>query len=419
MPLSFALGVNIMASYRKRGKNSWQLVLNYGFDALGNRIQPTKTIRVTDPAILRAPKRLEEHLRDEIAKFKMEYELGASKPEARISFKQLTEEWLRKHVDVNLEEKTKENYRFQLKRRILPYFERKWLDEINTRHLSDFLVYLRSPEARKRGEGPLKSATIVFNYRVLKSIFRFAMAEKYIKENPMDGVRKPKEDDVQEMKVYDEKEIKELIVALENEPPHIRIMVLLAVIGGMRRSEIAGLEWPNVDLEKGIIHVKQAITMNIDGKPVIKRPKSKNSVRRISIPEMFVEELKAYKDEQQKNQEGIELWEGRQFLFAHPDGKPVHPKRLTHWWDRFHKRHNLKHIRFHDLRHTSVSWLIYKKIHSEAIARRVGHKNEKMLQIYGHIFKSVEREAAATFDDILAIQKKENDSKTDHSLPTS
>lgn len=389
-----------MGFYKKRGENSYLLTLEYPRDAEGNRVRPTKTIRVTDPALLRAPKRLEEHLKHELALFKIEYESGSKHKDARVSFKQFTDEWLRKHVDT-LEAKTQENYKLQLKNRILPYFGRMWLDDVSTRRVNDFLVHLRSPEARMDGKGPLKSATIVFNFRVLKSIFRLALEEGYIETNPMDGVRKPKEDDIKEMEVYDEHEIKELFAALEDEPPHIRLLVLLAVTTGMRRGEMTGLEWSRVNLEEGYLRVEQSIPKTIESKPVIKGPKNKVSVRRITLPEAMVEELREYKAE------NVRPWEGHEFVFSHPDGKPLHPKRLTAWWIAFHQRHGLKPIRLHDLRHTSVSWMIYKKIHPEAIARRTGHKNEKMQSIYGHIFKSVEQETAAAFNDMLRKPEQE------------
>ncbi|MFC3797941.1 tyrosine recombinase XerC [Cohnella sp. GCM10012308] len=396
-----------MSSWRKRGENSYLLILEYGRDAAGNRIQPTKTIRVTDPALLRAPKRLEAHLQHELSLFKLEYESGSKHKDARVSFKQFTDEWLVKHVDT-LEAKTQTNYRLQLKNRILPFFERMWLEDVNTRKVNDFLVHLRSPAARRDGMGPLKSATIVYNYRVLKSIFRLALEEGYIETNPMTGVRKPKEDDLKEMEVYDENEIKQLFAALEDEPPHIRLMVLLAVTTGMRRGEMTGLEWSRVNLEEGYLRVEQSITKTVNSKPLIKGPKNKTSYRRITLPEAIVEELREYKVE------NVRTWEGHDFVFNHADGKPLHPNRLTKWWIDFHRRHGLKPIRLHDLRHTSVSWMIYKKIHPEAIARRTGHKNSKMQEIYGHIFKSVEQETAAAFNDMM----KRPEPETVHELST-
>lgn len=398
-----------MGHYKQRGENSWLLVLELGRDALGVRNRPTKTIRIDDPAILRAPKRLDDYLKDQLVLFKQECLQGSATGPAKIGFFELVEDWEKKHVLVHLAEKTQENYTFHVNARILPHFERKWIDEITTRFISDYLHGLRSPNARIDGKGPVKSATIVYNYRVLKSIFKFAVAEKYLMVNPMIGISKPPEDDVKEMEVYDEKEIVELFLALEEEDIEIRVMVLLAVTTALRRGEIDGLEWSRIDLDNAVLFVKQTIPKFKDGQPVLKGPKRKSSVRRISLSETLVEELRNFKEylDNQRKEVG-DAWIGgnQDFLFRHSNGIPLSPNRLTKRWIEFHRRHNLKPIRLHDLRHTSVSWLIFKKVHSETIAKMVGHKNTKMLSIYGHIFDSVSQAAAATFDEIPMPKKK-------------
>jgi integrase len=184
---------------------------------------------------------------------------------------------------------------------------------------------------------------------------------------------------------------------------------MLAVTTGLRRGELAGLEWKNIDLERGTLEVKTTIPKIKDGEPVIKGPKNKKSARKIALSASVVQELEDFKSEWRKARFQIEdKWEGGkyEFLFCALNGKPHDPQRLTKRWIEFHRSHNLKPIRLHDLRHTSVSWMIFKKVHSEAIAKRVGHSNTKMMEIYGHIFESVDKAAASVFDDIVVPLKK-------------
>jgi len=397
-------------SFRKRGENSYQLTVELGYNAQGKRNQVRKTIVVDDPSLLRAPKRLEEHLNNELAKYKIEVEAGAYIRPEKMKFAAFIEEFDSKFVEVELEEKTKDNYRFQVKKRIIPYFGHMHMEQIKTMHINDYFDYLRKPEARTDGKaGPLGSATLVYNYRVLRSIFSKAVEWRVIKDNPMTGVSKPKENDIKEMEVYNEREIANLFEALEGEPLHLRVLVMLAVTTGMRRGEMAGLEWKHVDLEHGTLEIKKTIPKLKDGQPVIKGPKNKKSARKIALPPSVVKELEEYRSEWRKARFQIEdKWEGGQyeFLFCNLDGKPYDPQRLTKRWIEFHRRHGLKPIRFHDLRHTSVSWMIFKKVHSEAIAKRVGHSNTKMLEIYGHIFESVDKAAAGVFDEIVVPIRK-------------
>ncbi|MNX80763.1 putative prophage phiRv2 integrase [compost metagenome] len=399
-----------MPSIQKRGERSWRLIAELGYDANGKRIQEKKTIKVDDPALLRAPKRLQNYLDAELIKFQLEVEAGKYIKPEKMTFESFVEKWLAKFVEAELQETTKDNYRHQTNSRILPYFRHMHMEQIKTLHITDFLDSLRKPGGRFDGSSkPLGSATIVYNYRVLRSIFSKAVEWKVIKENPMSGVKKPKEDDVKEMEVYDEKEIADLFRALETEPLHISVFIMLAITTGMRRGEMAGLEWKHIDLKEGTLSIEQTIPKLKNGMPVIKGPKNKKSVRKIALSASLVEELRAYYTEWRKNRlKHADKWRGgtQEFLFCRTDGTPSDPQRMTKRWIAFHRKHELKPIRLHDLRHTSVSWMIFKKVHSQVIARRVGHSNLKMMEIYGHIFESVDKAAAGVFDDMATVIKK-------------
>lgn len=387
---------------RKRGKNSWLFTVDVGQEANGKIIREFKTVKVTDPALLRAPKRLQEHLEAELTVFKLAALSGSYRRPEKLLMSQFLKEWENSFVNVFLEEKTKVSYLFHTKKRIEPHFGHMYMDQIKTMHILKFIEKLRAPNARLDGSGPLKSASLVYNYRVLKSIFTKAMEWKIITDNPMSGVKKPKEDDVKEMEVYNEKEIKQLFEALEFESLQLRTFVTLAITTGMRRGEIAGLEWSKIELDRGHLYITQSIPKLKDKEPILKPPKN-GKTRKIALSESTLEELRLLHAEREIEKSDLpDQWAdgNHSFVFCHPDGMPYNPQWYTKKWTDFHRRHQLKPIRLHDLRHTSVSWMIYKKIHSEAIAKRVGHSNIKMLEIYGHIFESVDQAAAAAFDDI-------------------
>lgn len=399
-----------MGSVQARGKNSWRLVAELGYDAKGKRVQERKSITVDDPALLRAPVRLQRYLDLELSKFQMECEAGTYVRPERMSFETLVEKWITSFVNKHLEEKTKEGYLYQVKTRILPRFGHMYADDIKQMHINDYLDYLETPEARLDGKGiPLGSATIVYNYRVLRSIFSKGVEWKILKASPMIGIKKPKEDDIKEMEFYDENEINTLIQALDGEPLHLRALIILAVTTGLRRAELAGLEWKYIDLETGVLEVKQTIPKLLNGEPVIKGPKNKKSLRRLALSSSVIIELKAFNLEWRKERLQIaDKWEAGkyEFLFCHLNGKPHDPQRLTKRWIDFHRNHNLKPIRLQDLRHTNISFQIYKKVQPAAIAKRAGHTNQKMQEIYGHIFESVDRAAAHAIDDMMAPKQK-------------
>lgn len=164
-----------------------------------------------------------------------------------------------------------------------------------------------------------------------------AQGKRVIKDNPMNGVKKPKEKATREIEVYDEHEVQQLTNALEKEPLRFKVLVMLALITGMRRGELVGLEWKHVDLNEGIIHIKQSIPIAADGVPVIKTSKTKNSVRQISLPASMVDLLKKYRVHYlQEKMKLLDRWdegneEKREFVFSNPDGKPIYFSRPTKW----------------------------------------------------------------------------------------
>jgi integrase len=107
----------------------------------------------------------------------------------------------------------------------------------------------------------------------------------------MDGIQKPKETDVKEMQYYNEQEISALFEALKDEPLRLRAQIMIAVTTGLRRAEVAGLEWKYINLETGILEVKRTIPKLLNGEPVIKSPKNKKSIRTMALSDAVVQEL--------------------------------------------------------------------------------------------------------------------------------
>lgn len=392
--------VCIMASIQKRGPSSWLLVVESGYDSTGERTRKTKTIRIKDEALLKTKKRLNDFLNDELLKFKIEVESGEYITPEKMSVTSFIDLWDKKFVDRNLEETTAFNYRYHANKRIRPYFGENQIDKVKTMHIIDFLDKLSDS---------LGSSSVVYVFRVLRSIFTKAKEWKVIIVNPMDGVAKPK-DEPKEMEVYNEKEVSILLEALQKESIRLRIMITLAITTGMRRAELLGLEWKHIDLENGIIDVRQTIPMFKNGEPVIKGPKKKSSIRKIVIPSSISAELKLYQAHMMRTRSNTEApWEGGEhyFLFAHETGKPLYPKTLYDQWRDFVKSvPGLKHIRFHDLRHTSATLLINQGVHAKIISNRLGHsKIATTMNVYGHVIESADRAAADTFNSLFAPSK--------------
>lgn len=406
-----------MASYQKRGLRSWLLVVETGADSGAFRDKETKTIRVPEE-LLKTPKKLKDHLDSELIKFKIEVETGVFFRADKMKFSDFVLEWTSKFAEKHLSETSLGNYIFHLEKRILPFFGKMFMQKIKPLHIETFLDELsktgKEKHQKTNGE-KLGPASLVYNYRVLKSIFSKAVEWKIINEDPMNGVKKPKEDP-KEVEVYDDKEVSLILELLEKESLFFKTLIILAITTAMRRAELLGLEWKHIDFENGLIYINQTIPKFVKGKPLIKGPKNKTSKRKVAIPQIAIDALREYEKQWKKdhfNSEDTWLGGDYRFLFSHNNGIPLYPKTIGDRWRAFHKRnidHGLKYIRFHDLRHTSATLLINEGVHPKIISKRLGHsKIGTTMNVYGHVIDSADKTAAEKFQRLFKKSSEETE----------
>ncbi|RNB92530.1 site-specific integrase [Brevibacillus fluminis] len=388
-----------MASIEKRGANSWRLTVSAGKDASGKYIRYNKTVRC----------RTKKEAEIELAKFQIEVEAGAYIAPEKLTLRSFINDWRDKYAINELETKTLSIYLKVLEKRILPVIGHFRLDQLKPMHIVSLLSELSKEGSRQDGkEGALSSGSIQYVYRVLKNVFTRAVEWRIIKSNPVADVKSPKVVH-KESQVYDEYEIHLLFRALEVEPYHWRMMITLALTTGLRRGELVGLEWKHIDFEKGTLYVKQSISNFINGKPIIKEPKTSKSVRKISLSDGVCSELNEYYNFCKQDWDKLEETRDKDhfFVFFNQYGRAFYPESPYLWFRGFLKKHNLKYIRFHDLRHTSATLLINKGVHAKIISERLGHADiTTTMNIYGHVLAKADKEAANKFDQIIPLKLK-------------
>lgn len=129
-----------MAHIQKRGKNSWRLVVDAGWDANGKRIRRTKTIRIEDEALLKTTKKLQDYLNAELVKFKMEVEAGEYIAPQKMTFADFVEEWRAKYAEKKLAPLTLETYLSLLSQHVIPAIGHMRIDTIKPMHLVTLLA---------------------------------------------------------------------------------------------------------------------------------------------------------------------------------------------------------------------------------------------------------------------------------------
>jgi Site-specific recombinase XerD len=174
--------------------------------------------------------------------------------------------------------------------------------------------------------------------------------------------------------------------------------LLLALGTGMRRGELLALRWHDVDLDGGTLVVARTVEEAFD-KLSAKEPKTTKSRRRITLPGVVVDALRAERTEQAKKTLASQPGEsGQNLVLLAPDGDPWWPSNFDRTWRRSKKRQGLT-VRFHDLRHTHATQLLKAGVHVKIVSERLGHASVGItLDTYSHCMPALQQEAAEKID---------------------
>ncbi len=252
----------------------------------------------------------------------------------------------------------------------------------------------------------LSSTTIAKYHTLLSSIFSAAVKWQMLFSNPCGRVQAPKKVR-SEAKYIDDIQAVELISCLDAEPLKYRSIIMLLLYSGMRRGELCGLEWSDVDFNNCIISITKT-NLYISGLGIFEdTTKNKTSQRVIKVPQEVIQLLREYKTEQSKQRIMIgDRWQGSKKIFTTDEGKPIHPDTISGWFNKFLERHSLPHISIHSLRHTNATLLIASGTNLRTVSQRLGHANTSTtVNIYTHAIQSADERASAALNDILSAHK--------------
>jgi integrase len=336
-----------------------------------------------------------------LAEFVRECEQKCSLEGSNMTFEQFSKKWIEEYAKPNLSPVTVEGYERELKNRINPALGKIVLTELKPMHIIHFYNELLTAPRLDGKEGVLSGRARNNIHRILSSMLTNAVYWQLIPENPIKRVRPPKQEK-HVARFYTEQETVKMLSCLENEEMKYKVAVHIAILTGMRRGEILGLEWRDIDFEKREIHLERT-SVYTETNGVIEKDTKTHVARTVSIPEELCELLKKYRKHwlEQKFKLGS-LWQGTDRLMIQWDGRPMFPATLTHWFKKFLKKNDLPEITFHELRHTSATLLINLGVDIVTVAKRLGHaQNSTTLNFYTHAILSSDKVAAERLGERL------------------
>lgn len=286
-----------------------------------------------------------------------------------------------------IEDDTYSGYESIARCSLIPYFyrENKKLKEIEDFDIEKYYYH----ELNYRNISP---NTVLHYHYLLSLVFKYALRHKIISINPLDSVEKPKKKKYV-AEVYNAEEINILLDLLKREEESIYFGVLMAAYFGLRRSEVIGLKWSSINFEENTITIMSTVKeTNIDGKHILvcqDKTKSPAGLRSFSLPIEIKELLLKIKEKQEENKKYLGkcyYMEDKEYIYVDDGGKRLRPNYLTTRFGKFLKKFNLKHIRFHDLRHSCATILYDNNAGIKEIQTYLGHSSVKTtMEIYVHL----------------------------------
>lgn len=193
---------------------------------------------------------------------------------------------------------------------------------------------------------------------------------------------------------------KRLLAVLEGE--RLEALFVLALATGLRRGELLGLHWRDVDLESRELRVIWAL-QRVEGRLQFVDLKTESADRTVSIPKFALPYLRRHRARQRREQLALgEAWEDHGLVFASAIGTPIEPRNVTRRWETLRERADLGGLRLHDLRHGCATFMHAAGVPARTIMEILGHSEIGVtMNTYTHVVPELRREAADALDEML------------------
>ena len=292
-------------------------------------------------------------------------------------------------------------YQGLLKSTIVPYFRKKKLTlrELEARHLQMFYS-----EMLRR----VTPNTVIHYHAVIHSALKYAVKTDMLIQNVADKVDRPRKNSFQPVFLSAD-EMQKMFEALRGTK--LELPVLVAAFYGLRRGEVVGLKWDAIDFERNTITIKHIETnAKIDGKCEIvcaDRAKTKSSLRSLPLVSNIREKLLALREQQKENRRVCgncysKKYDG--YVFVDAMGNIFNPRSVTANFSKLLEQNGLRHIRFHDLRHSCASLLLANDVPLKHIQEWLGHSDiGTTANIYSHLDYKSKITSANVMDNILTL----------------
>ena len=401
--------INVTCSLQTK-KDYYYAVLNYKDKETGKFKTKWLSTKLRVKGNLKKAERMAEDFRRDFEK-SLNADTFVISSASHILFSNYMKEWL-DTIQHNVEENTFAGYSLMINNKIIPFFESLSLTlaELKPLHIQNFYNSLY--------DNGSKANNVLHYHTIIKQALKYAVNMELITANPADKVKRPKKEQFIGA-FYSKEEVEKLFEVSKNDP--LEVPILVSAYYGLRKSELLGLTWDAIDFNNKVITIKRTVLeVYLNGKREIitkERTKNKSSYRTLPLVPVIENTLLKLKSEQEENKKLYKSnysnkWDN--FVFVTPLGEILKPGYLTQHFNILQEKHNLRHIRWHDLRHTSASLLLANGGSIKEIQEWLGHSSySTTANIYAHLESDRKINCANIMNTVLSNKKSTSTSDTD------
>jgi integrase len=304
----------------------------------------------------------------------------------------LADRWL-PAIEATVRVTTFAGYRAHVRVYVNPVLGSIPLQSVTTDQLSTF--YLKLQRSGGRDGTALAPATVRRVHATLHRAFRDAMSWGYLNRNPAALAIKPRQRSAGsvEIRTWTADELRRFLDHVRDD--RLFAAWRLAASTGMRRGELLGLRWQDVDLDTGRVSVRQTLT-TVSNEVAFSEPKTARGKRSIALDGVTINALRTWRARQAEERLAFGPgWHDTGLVFSREDGSLIHPDTFSFWFDRQVRVADVPRIRFHDLRHTHATLALQAGVPAKVVSERLGHATVAFtLDVYSHVIPALQEDAA-------------------------
>lgn len=345
-----------------------------------------------------------EALRKELAAV----DKGTHVAPSRITVEEHMNTWL---AALRKEPSTIESYRRNVRLHVTPYIGDVKLTALTGLRLSALYRTLEASGRRDSRGGGLGPRTVRYVHTIIHAALEAALEENLLTANPASRAKPPtpKQARAPEMRTWTAEELAAFLAWAQVHRPALYPLWLLLAMTGMRRGEVVGLRWGDIDFTARTMAIRRSVVLiktRGEGEHLILKPPKSGRARVVDLDERTLRALQTHRSE--LADVSLALAHADAFVFGRLTGDALHPERLSrtfneHQWSAV-RRYGLvlPEIRLHDLRHTHATLYLTAGIHPKIVSERLGHANVSItLDVYSHAVPTLQREAASQVADLI------------------